>query len=572
MRLALVLALLTLLFASPALAACTNPSSATNGLVVYNSSIHVLQYCDGTVWRGVVHFPGSGGSGCSNPSAAEGKVIYNFDYHVLQYCDGTTWRAAGHIPGAGGSGCANPAFGEGQVLYNSDYHIMQYCDGSNWAGVTGLGWWRNGSTLDLDFVNDRYFLNGTIYNGVANLISGAGATFTRSSVGTYFDGTGTLQTAAANVPRLDYDPVTGAAKGILLEEGRSNYIRNNTMVGAAAGSPGTLPTRWSLTTPNGLTQQIVGTGTQNGISYVDIQLSGTTNAASSTAIQQEATGAISYASGDIDTYSAYLAIVGGSTANITALTLNSSFYDSSLSYLGELFSGVSWIGAPTAMVRYNGSGSVANASAASVVPYVQMTYGNGAAINITLRIGLPQFEKGDINPTSVIATSGSRVTRAPDVFSVPGTAGGIWLTNNLGTLSAVGSFNYQNSGGHGFAGLDNGTNAMDVAVYVSPGLKRSAEVYIGGSVWLGALSPNNSYTPGATTKIAVAFSPNAGGDEGGAADGGAFTDGTVALPSTQSRLTLGVNRGTATTLDGWLQRVWYMPTRQPDSTLTSYTQ
>ena len=43
--------------------------------------------------------------------------------------------------------------------------------------VMGGGWTRGGATLDLDFVHDKYWLNGTSYTGVANFISGAGATF-----------------------------------------------------------------------------------------------------------------------------------------------------------------------------------------------------------------------------------------------------------------------------------------------------------------------------------------------------------------------------------------------------------
>jgi hypothetical protein len=54
-------------------------------------------------------------------------------------------------------------------------------------------------------------------------------TFTRASTATYFDATGTLQSAAIDVPRLDYDPATLAARGLLIEEQRTNSIRNNTM-------------------------------------------------------------------------------------------------------------------------------------------------------------------------------------------------------------------------------------------------------------------------------------------------------------------------------------------------------
>jgi endoglucanase len=41
---------------------------------------------------------------------------------------------------------------------------------------------------------------------------------------TYFDASGNLQTAAANVARFDYDPVTHAPLGMLLEESRQNKV------------------------------------------------------------------------------------------------------------------------------------------------------------------------------------------------------------------------------------------------------------------------------------------------------------------------------------------------------------
>ena len=63
-------------------------------------------------------------------------------------------------------------------------------------------------TLDLSFMTP-----GSLPSGVA---------FTRASTATYFDATGTLQTAAINAPRWDYDPVTLVLNGLLIEEARTN--------------------------------------------------------------------------------------------------------------------------------------------------------------------------------------------------------------------------------------------------------------------------------------------------------------------------------------------------------------
>lgn len=52
-------------------------------------------------------------------------------------------------------------------------------------------------------------------------------TFSRSSTGTYFDSTGTLQSAATNEARFDHGPTTGESLGLLVEEARTNGQTNS---------------------------------------------------------------------------------------------------------------------------------------------------------------------------------------------------------------------------------------------------------------------------------------------------------------------------------------------------------
>jgi hypothetical protein len=88
------------------------------------------------------------------------------------------------------------------------------------------------------------------FAGLKTLDHGVGPaiTFTRASNATFFDANGTLQTAANDTPRFDHDPATGASRGLLIEEARTNLLlssnnfqsdwvsRGSSVVTAAAGT------------------------------------------------------------------------------------------------------------------------------------------------------------------------------------------------------------------------------------------------------------------------------------------------------------------------------------------------
>ena len=74
-----------------------------------------------------------------------------------------------------------------------------------------------GVTLDLNFMQP-----GTLDPRI---------TFTRASTAAYIDASGFIQTAATNAPRWDYDPVTHALRGLLIEEARTNVLLNSATLG-----------------------------------------------------------------------------------------------------------------------------------------------------------------------------------------------------------------------------------------------------------------------------------------------------------------------------------------------------
>ena len=308
-------------------------------------------------------------------------------------------------------------------------------------------WWRNTATIDLDFYHNQYYLAGstcTPCSSVVNFISAAGATFTRASTittstsppfylnanagqsfvsrastGTYFDGTGTLQTAAINVGRAATYSYSGGAwtanSGTLIEPASTNAIRDNTMVGAAAGSPGTTPNYWQTTgNYSGLTQQVIGTGTTNGLPYIDIKLSGTPTATFTWELNFDGSNQIAAARNQTWTMSAFLTLTAGSLANVTP---NLGFYsETSGASLLTIYQTSPSIGTGgLSAQRYTYSTTVTDATAAYLVPYISFLVTSGQPVNLTVRIGMPQLEQLPYS-TTVIATSSGAVSRSADVY------------------------------------------------------------------------------------------------------------------------------------------------------------
>jgi hypothetical protein len=90
---------------------------------------------------------------------------------------------------------------------------------------------RNGLAVGLlasTFLTSRR--SGGPFSGAAlylNLLSGSldsRVTFTRSTTATFVGSNGLIQTAAIDAPRFDYNPVTLAPLGLLIEEARTNLI------------------------------------------------------------------------------------------------------------------------------------------------------------------------------------------------------------------------------------------------------------------------------------------------------------------------------------------------------------
>jgi hypothetical protein len=339
------------------------------------------------------------------------------------------------------------------------------------------------------------------------------------------------------------------------------------MVGAAAGTPGTAPTNWfTFTALTGLTRQIVGTGTENGITYIDIRLSGTPSAAGSFSIGPDLPNVTAAASGQTWTSSYYLKLAAGSLTGVSSTTVSVEEYNSGGSFLTGTFTATAALtGAALSTQRYSATRTLNQATTAFVATTTIVNL-SGAAIDITLRIGLPQLEQGAF-ATSVIPTTTTALTRAADVASV--NTLNPWFNASAGTLFAEATPNTPtgNAANQSVVSLDDATNNNRIQPFRNASSGLPGAIIAAGGV--------NQYTPSvaitwnqnATGKIALAYSS---GNNMFSFNGTNDTGGTGTIP-TVTRMTIGARADGGIIWNGYLRRISYYPRRLSNAELVSIT-
>lgn len=409
-------------------------------------------------------------------------------------------------------------------------------------------------SLSMDFINNSYTLSGTSYNSFSSFLTAAGGSYTRSGTATYFDATGTMQTATANTPRFDHDPITLAAKGLLVEGTGTNYVRNSMMQGAVAGTPGTRPTNWSYTSPVGVSRQIVGTGTINGLTYIDVRFFGTSTSSSGDGVfDPEAATFIAATSGQVWTASVWMAKAPSSGNVGRAPTFSIRERDSGGSNLAATTV------APTltsSLQRVVATRTLNNASTVYVQPTIRINVPLNESVDYTLRIAAPQIEQKGV-ATSFIPTTNAAATRNADAFTIPT---GSWYNQAAG--SAYGNVAYVSSTGTGypmFWRFDDGTGNNRWNMFYQMSTNQVGFDGLTGNV--AQQSARFSATASATVKI-----------------GAAVTTGNIrsVMNGTLSSASTNWTQPTVTRFEGglvdntsykWIQQFKYYPARISDANL-----
>jgi len=277
---------------------------------------------------------------------------------------------------------------------------------------------------------------GALYPQLPTSASGD-FTVTRATTATRVNSSGLIESVASGVPRIDW--LGQSCPALLVEPSGSNGIRNNSMVGANV-STNALPTNW-LTTLNGLSRQIIAIGTESGIDYIDIKLSGTANNTVAT-IAPESSTQIVAASGQTWTNSVYIKIISQpSPPSSYSLAFREGTSGGSF-----VNSGSSAITPTTTLQRLSATRTLTGATTERVQPQINFALVSGSTYDFTVRIGWPQMEQSSV-ATSPIPTTTGAGSRAADTIIASGalvsgligqTEGTIYIEFNMQTLGVEG--------------------------------------------------------------------------------------------------------------------------------------
>ena len=383
-------------------------------------------------------------------------------------------------------------------------------------------------------------------------------TFTRASSATYYNAAGLLTSATTNTPRLDYNPATLAAQGLLIEEQRVNLLTYSADFDNAG---------WTKSNTT-VAANVVASPTGNVdadklVEALDVNLVHQVTQLSVTVTSLGTYTATAFVKADTRTRVRIVYIVGAggvlADANLSAGTIGAAAafgggtaVSSSIQVLNNGWFRISVVGSGPAGTSGECRLELLDASG-------NRQY-NGDGVSGLYLYGA-QLEAGSF-ATSVIPTTTTALTRAADVASVNTLSP--WYNASEGTLYVE-------------ASLISSSYSQGVLVDLGAGGSFGTTEYInwGGTQW--QLNPNtapinvlSTVTTTATAKVAAAIKAN---DSVISANGliGAV-DTTCAIVASPTTLSIGkAGWANANFFNGWIKRITYYPRRLSNAELQSLT-
>ena len=268
------------------------------------------------------------------------------------------------------------------------------------------------SVIDLNFAKGPpYYLRGAT----------GPLTEARSTPATCFDNAGNLVQVAANVPCI-------AGGQLWSYEARTNGLPNSTFTGFTSGvigSGGAVPTGYTIVASPGTggsyTLTMVGSGTENGINYIDVNVTGTTGTTTgSLTIQPQLGNATAASYGQTWSGSFFARYTTASTGVLQAYFIQ-GWQQTGGAFLGN-FSVAQTFGSSATTLSQNrvvSSWTLSNPSTLYVTEQLYVQFSISSTPNVTFRFGLPDLE---LNPnlsasvaSAVVAAGGSGGTNGTNV-------------------------------------------------------------------------------------------------------------------------------------------------------------
>ena len=204
----------------------------------------------------------------------------------------------------------------------------------------------------------------------------------------------------------------------------TNLVQNSSFAGTTVGTPGNAPNHMSIYNPGGLTVNVSGYGTEFGLPYIELNVSGTTGA-TTLQLLTLANADVSALPGQNYTLQGGYRLTGGTTANISSVGLLLDEYNS-LTFLIQGISAGPALSSSLQNTTY--TYTTTQATVNTVIGGFRIGFaGTGLTVAFTIRLYAPQVELG-ASATPFISTTGGIATGNPPATLIK-SAGKLALAN-----------------------------------------------------------------------------------------------------------------------------------------------
>ena len=370
-------------------------------------------------------------------------------------------------------------------------------------------------TLSLDFTNGGVTDSRVTYSGGAN--------------GTRVNSAGLI--VAATTPRFDYNPVTLAPLGLLVEEARTNILLRSAEFDNAVWTPSNVTITANTTT--------APDGTLTADTFTPTAASGTVYVSYSAAAGQYTVSAYGKGSGSLALFNTTAGFAAGSSC---AFNLATGVAAAITNYGATTGSTATIVDAGGGWYRCS-----LTVLATATTYFISL----GCATSTANAIWGAQLEAGSF-PTSYIPTTSASITRSADSAVMTGTNFSDWFNPAEGTFAPEFTYGGDLVTSTAMSANDNtSNNILEVAGTNSGGVGPYAEVRVGGVVQ-ASMSDGNAI---ANTTYKTAFRYRANDFSFSHSGRSCVTDAAGTIPSV-SQLAIG-NRLASSSFNGWIRRLPY---------------